>query len=104
MPLPAEETIRETLKKVQDPELHIDVVNLGLIYKIDRKEETGDVKVQMGLTSPACPYGPEIQRQVYETVSQMEGVQTTQVDITLYPPWDPRTMASDEAKDILGIF
>ena len=104
MPLPTEETIRETLKQVQDPELHIDVVNLGLIYKIDRNEEKGDIQVQMSLTSPACPYGPEIQRQVHDTTSRMEGVKSVQVNITLYPPWDPRTMASDEAKDILGIF
>ena len=104
MPLPTEEIIRETLKQVQDPELHIDVVNLGLIYKVDCEEEKASVQVQMGLTSPACPYGPEIQRQVHDTVAKMEGVKNVQVNITLYPPWDPRTMSSDEAKDILGIF
>lgn len=104
MPLPTASEINETLKKVMDPELHIDVVNLGLIYGIEPNETKGHVHVQMGLTSPACPFGPEIQRQVHETVSQMEGVKSVEVEITLSPPWDPRTMASDEAKDMLGIF
>lgn len=104
MPLPAEEQIRETLKGVLDPEIHIDVVNLGLIYGIERNEEQGIVTVRLGLTSPACPYAPELQRQVHEKVAQMEEVRSVQVEITLSPPWDPRTMASDEAKDMLGIF
>lgn len=104
MPLPSEGQILETLKTVLDPELHIDVVNLGLIYGIERREEEEKVRVQLGLTSPACPYAPELQRQVQQTVAQMEGIQNAEVELTLSPPWDPRTMASDEAKDMLGIF
>lgn len=104
MALPTTDEIREALKKVLDPEIHIDVVNLGLIYAIEPDAEKNHVHVKMGLTSPACPYGPELQRQVHETVAHLEGVTSAQVDITLYPPWDPRTMASDEAKDMLGIF
>lgn len=104
MVLPSEDQIRETLKKVLDPELHIDVVNLGLIYGVKRDEEKGHLHIQMGLTSPACPYGPELQRQAQETLSQMEGVQSAEVEIVFHPPWDPRTMASEEAKDLLGIF
>lgn len=102
--LPTEEQIREALKKVLDPEIHIDVINLGLIYGVERDEEKRYIHIKMGLTSPACPYAPELQRQVQETTSQLEGVQTCEVEITLSPPWDPRTMASDEAKDLLGIF
>lgn len=104
MPLPTENEIRETLKQVIDPELHIDIVNLGLIYNIEKNEEKGEVKVKMTFTSPACPFGPEIQRQVHETISHIGGVTSANVEVTLYPPWDPRTMASDEAKDMLGIF
>ncbi|MBI4125761.1 MAG: DUF59 domain-containing protein [Deltaproteobacteria bacterium] len=104
MALPTETQIIDNLKNVLDPELHIDVVNLGLIYGVNRDEKKNHVHVQLGLTSPACPYAPELQRQVEETVAKMEGVQTSAVEITLSPPWDPRTMASDEAKDMLGIF
>ena len=104
MALPTEAQVIDNLKSVVDPELHIDVVNLGLIYNVKRNEENNHIHIQMSLTSPACPYGPELQRQVHETVEKMEGVQATQVEITFSPPWDPRTMASDEAKDMLGIF
>lgn len=104
MPLPTEEEIVTRLKGVMDPELHIDVVNLGLIYGVERDETKGNIHVRMGLTSPACPYAPELQRQVHETVANLAGVAGVEVEITLMPPWDPRTMASDEAKDQLGIF
>jgi metal-sulfur cluster biosynthetic enzyme len=102
--LPSEEQIRETLKSVIDPEIHIDVVNLGLIYGIEKDEDAGHILVKMGLTSPACPYAPELQRQAHMTVAALPEVKNVTVELTLTPPWDPRTMASDEAKDILGIF
>ncbi|MDO8494042.1 MAG: metal-sulfur cluster assembly factor [Deltaproteobacteria bacterium] len=102
--LPSEETIREELKKVMDPELHIDVVNLGLIYGIERDEEKDHVHVRLGLTSPACPYAPQLRDDAQATVSKMENVKSAEVELTLTPPWDPRTMASDEAKDVLGIY
>ena len=104
MSLPSEEQIREALKSVMDPEIHIDVINLGLIYGIEKNEEKEQVLIKLGLTSPGCPYAPELQRMTHEAVAKMEGVKSAQVDITLSPPWDPRTMASDEAKDMLGIF
>ena len=104
MSLPNEMQIREALGQVIDPELHLDILNLGLIYGVERNEEEGHVRVEMTLTSPACPYGPELQRQTHDAVRALEGVQTVHVDIVFSPPWDPRTMASDEAKDTLGIF
>lgn len=104
MSLPTEEQIREVLKTVVDPEIHMDILNLGLVYGIQREEERGHITVTMTLTSPACPYGPEIQRQSHMVVSALPGVKSVNVDITFTPPWDPRTMASDEAKDQLGIF
>ncbi|MDO8526346.1 MAG: metal-sulfur cluster assembly factor [Deltaproteobacteria bacterium] len=104
MALPAEEQIRDALKSVIDPEIHVDILNLGLIYGIDRNEETGHVNVRMTLTSPGCPFGPEIQRQTHMVVAALPEVKSVQVEITFSPPWDPRTMATDEAKDILGIF
>lgn len=104
MPLPTEETIREALAQVVDPELHIDILNLGLIYAVERDEEAKHVRVEMTLTSPACPYGPELQRQTHDAVAQLANVSTVHVEIVFSPPWDPRTMASDDAKDTLGIF
>lgn len=104
MPLPGEAEIFEVLKGVVDPEIHIDVVSLGLVYEIDRNEETGHVNIRMTLTSPACPFGPELQRQVHAAAAALPEVKSVHVEIVFSPPWDPRTMASDEAKDILGIF
>lgn len=104
MPLPTEDQIRDVLKTVVDPEIHLDIVNLGLIYGIEKNEEKASVNVRMTLTSPGCPYGPEIQQQTHQTVAALPGVKEAKVEITFSPPWDPRTMASDEAKDILGIF
>lgn len=104
MPLPGDEAIQEALKKVIDPEIHIDIINLGLLYGIERDEDAGSINIRMTLTSPGCPYGPEIQRQAHEMVAALPEVKSAHIEITFSPPWDPKTMASDEAKDILGIF
>lgn len=104
MTLPTEEQIREILKTVVDPEIHLDIVNLGLIYGIEKNEEKSSVNVRMTLTSPGCPYGPEIQKQTHQAVAALPEVKEVNVEITFSPPWDPRTMASDDAKDTLGIF
>ena len=104
MGLPTEEQIREVLKSVVDPEIHVDIVNLGLIYGIEKDEDAGQINVRMTLTSPGCPYGPEIQRQSHMVVAALPEVKGVSIEITFSPPWDPRTMATDEAKDILGIF
>ena len=102
--LPTEEQIREALTKVVDPEINFDIVNLGLVYAIERHEETGHINVRMTLTSPGCPYGPQLIGAAEAVLREMEGVQDGTVELTFVPPWDPRTMASDEVKDVLGIF
>lgn len=102
--LPTEEQIREALKTVVDPEIHMDILNLGLIYGVEKDEEKGHIQIRMTLTSPACPFGPEIQRQAHQAVASLPEVKNVEIEITFQPPWDPRTMASDEAKDVLGIF
>jgi metal-sulfur cluster biosynthetic enzyme len=94
--------IREALKAVVDPEIGLDIVNLGLIYQV--QVEDNNVKVEMTLTSPGCPVGPMLQSQVYGVAAGFPGARNVQVDLTWTPPWDPRTMASEEAKDILGIW
>ena len=94
--------VREALKAVVDPEIGLDIVNLGLIYNVDVHEN--NIKVEMTLTSPGCPVGPMLQSQVYGICAGFPGARNVQVDLTWTPPWDPRTMASEEAKDILGIW
>ncbi|MBI4425659.1 MAG: DUF59 domain-containing protein [Elusimicrobia bacterium] len=100
--------VGKALEPVQDPEIHMSVVELGLIYgaKIEPVEEGRGkrVTVAMSLTSPACPYGPMLLAMVHGAVAKLPGVRTVDVDLTFNPLWDPRTMASEEAKDKLGIF
>ena len=101
--LPSVDEIREKLKLVVDPEIGINIVDLGLVYGIEVQED-GLVKVRMTLTSPACPLGPVIQTQARALLSMLEGVNDVKVELVWSPPWDPRTMASEEAKAELGIW
>ena len=94
--------IREALKAVVDPEIGLDIVNLGLIYNVDVHEN--NIKVEMTLTGPGCPVGPMLQSQVYGICAGWPGARNVQVDLVWSPPWDPRAMASEEAKDVLGIW
>jgi metal-sulfur cluster biosynthetic enzyme len=96
------EEILEVLKPICDPELGISVVDLGLIYDI--QVDGPNVKIQMTLTSPICPWGPELLDQVKQTVESLPFVQKAEIELVWSPPWDPRTMASEEAKMLLGIF
>ncbi len=100
-----EEQILETLKTVEDPELHLGIVDLGLIYDIavTPSTEGDDVKLKMTFTSPFCPYGPALKAQVQQQAARVPGVKSAQVDIVFTPPWDPRTMASEDAKIALGL-
>ena len=100
--------IGEALAPVQDPEIHISVVELGLIYGAQVTPSTegqgANVKVTMSLTSPACPYGPMLLASVHGALAKIPGVRDVDVDLSFDPVWDPKTMASEEAKDQLGIF
>jgi len=96
------EDVREALKAVVDPEIGIDIVNLGLIYDVAINDN--NITVKMTLTGPGCPVGPMLQSQVYGIAAGMPGARNVQVDMVWTPPWDPRSMASEEAKDILGIW
>lgn len=98
---PAE--ILESLRAVYDPEIGINIVDLGLIYGVDKLED-GAVNVAMTLTSPACPLGPVIIDQIQYVAGRLPGVENVNVDFVWVPPWDPRTMASEEAKAELGIW
>ncbi len=105
MPL-AEDTVREALKQVIDPELFVNIVDLGLIYDvaIDESEEgKTNVAIQMTMTSPACPAGPQLLGQSKEYVSKLDGVTSVDVKLVMDPPWTPDRMTED-ARDQLGIF
>ena len=103
----SEDMVFEELKKVIDPELFVNIVALGLIYVVDIKdaEEEGkkDVFIDMTMTSPACPAGPQLISNSKNVVGQLEVVNNVEVKIVMDPPWTPDKMTED-ARDQLGIF
>ena len=98
------EEIREAIKEVIDPEIGINIVDLGLIYDVLPNPETGTVDVNMTLTSPGCPAGPEITSAVWMTVKRLPGVKDCEVKLIWSPRWDPQVHASEEARLYLGIW
>jgi metal-sulfur cluster biosynthetic enzyme len=101
---PTRDQIMERLRLVEDPELRLSIVDLGLVYDADFDPETGTVNVLMTLTSPGCPLGGILQGQAYAVLKDLPGVKDVDVRITFTPPWDPRTMASDDVKAMLGLW
>ena len=102
MQVPNEELVREALKDVFDPELRMSIMELGLVY--DVSIEDGTVRVIYTLTSPGCPLGPVIDGQIQDAVMDLPGVKEVASELTFSPPWDPRTMASDDVRMQLGIW
>jgi metal-sulfur cluster biosynthetic enzyme len=126
-----EEQVRESLKQVVDPELFVNIVDLGLVYTVTVAPAAGDglassvsgdgavaeeiaaasapnaekedVFIEMTMTSPACPAGPQLIANAKQVVGRMEGVANVEVKIVMTPPWTPDLM-SEEARDQLGIF
>ena len=106
--IPPEELERLTddiiaaLKTVYDPEIPVDVYELGLIYKVDVSDDR-DVKVDMTLTAPGCPVAGQMPEWVADAVRTVEGVNDVDVDMVFDPPWDPSRM-SDEARVALNMY
>ena len=102
-----EEGIREELKKVIDPELFVNIIDLGLVYVVDiQPDQEADklkIKIDMTMPSPACPAGPQLIGQSKQVVSQMDGIGEVEIKIVMDPPWTPDRM-TDDARDQLGIF
>ena len=101
-----EDSVHAALRQVEDPELFINIVDLGLIYEVVVTEvgEKWDVAVKMTLTSPACPAGPELVANAREAIEDLgEMVREAKVEVVLTPPWTPDLM-TEEARDELGIF
>jgi metal-sulfur cluster biosynthetic enzyme len=99
---PSIDTIREKLREVKDPEIDMSIVDLGLVYDVEF--EDGDVLITMTLTSPGCPLGPVIRGEAYAKLKEIPGVKDVDVQIVWNPPWDPRTMASEDVRMALGIW
>jgi len=97
------DAVMEALRPVQDPEIRIGIVDLGLVYDAEVNEK-GEVKVKMTLTTPACPYGEMLLGMAHQSVEKVEGITKVEIVLVWDPPWDPKEMASDLAKDQLGIW
>jgi len=92
----------DALKSVFDPEIPVDIYELGLIYRVDVSDEK-DVVVDMTLTAPGCPVAGEMPGWVRDAVEKIEDVRSCTVNLVFEPPWDPSKM-SDEAKLALNMF
>lgn len=98
---PDQEAVLQALRSVIDPEIGLNIVDLGLIYTVERDDST--VNVEMTLTTPACPAGPQILREATQAIERMDGVAKANVKLVMSPPWTTDRL-SDDARDELGIF
>ena len=96
------QAVLDALQIVDDPELEISIVELGLVYDV-RFEDT-HVEVDMTLTSPGCPVAPELMAAVHRSAQSTDGVESVKVNLTFSPPWNPKEHASEDAKFEMGIF
>ncbi|MAR33932.1 MAG: aromatic ring hydroxylase [Chloroflexi bacterium] len=94
------DTVMEALRDVFDPEIPVNVVDLGLIYSVEVSD--GDVHVEMTLTAPGCGMGPYIAQQAEWRIAEIDDVEDVQVDVVFEPPWTP-DMITEEGKALLGI-
>ena len=101
-PPASREQIVEALKTVYDPEIPVDIYELGLIYEFDQSP-SGSVRIVMTLTTPGCPVAGEMPGMVAETVAALDGVGEVEVELTWDPPWTPEKMTED-ARMMLGMF
>lgn len=103
-----EDKVREQLKQVIDPELFVNIVDLGLVYTVNlapnaEATDKTDVGIEMTMTSPMCPAGPQLVANSRQVLEALEGVGKVDVKVVMDPPWTPDRMTED-ARDQLGIF
>ena len=91
----------DALKEVIDPELMVNIVDLGLVYDVEQTDAI--VNVDMTLTSPACPVGPQIMQQAKMALERLDDVEEAKIQLVMSPAWSPDRM-TDDARDQLGIF
>jgi metal-sulfur cluster biosynthetic enzyme len=89
--MPTPEAIRKAVRAVKDPELNLNIIDIGLVYDVE-VDEPGDVRIRMTLTSPGCPAGAEIIEGVKQVVGDMEGVRSVDVELVWEPYWTPEKM------------
>jgi len=99
---PIAERITDAIREVYDPEIPVNIYDLGLIYNVNVDESTGDVKIDMTLTSPACPAAQSLPLEVRRNVAKLTGVNEVDVEVVFDPPWSMELM-TDEAKLKLGM-
>ena len=104
MNTPEARAVHDALRGVVDPELDINIVDLGLVRRVDFQAEGNKVDVGLTLTSPMCPMGPQIMEAVRMKAVTVDGVEDCQVDLVWSPPWDPRQDATEDGKAALGIW
>ena len=100
--LPTEDAIIEAIASVYDPEIPVNIYDLGLIYVVEIADD-GAVKVEMTLTAPACPSAQELPEQVHQAVMAVDGVMSCHVETVWEPPWDPSRM-TEEARLQLNMY
>ncbi|GAC1363425.1 MAG: metal-sulfur cluster assembly factor [Actinomycetota bacterium] len=100
--MPSADDVREALKTVTDPEIGINIVDLGLVYDVAVSQE-GVASITYTLTSMGCPVGPLFQKEITETAAAVDGVTSVDAHVTMQPPWGPEKM-SEFAKSALGFF
>jgi metal-sulfur cluster biosynthetic enzyme len=102
-----EEMVRTALKNVVDPEIGLDVINLGLVYNVDIQDQGKKVQVDMTLTTPACPAGPQIldqaRREIIALKDVFKDLEDVNINLVWTPFWNP-SMMTDEAREELGFF
>jgi metal-sulfur cluster biosynthetic enzyme len=98
---PDDASLIDALRTVIDPELMINIVDLGLVYSINHSDRKA--LIEMTLTSPACPAGPQIISQAKMALEKIQGIDAAEIKLTMSPPWTPDRM-TDDARDQLGIF
>jgi metal-sulfur cluster biosynthetic enzyme len=102
-----EEMVRTALKNVVDPEIGLDIINLGLVYNVDIQDQGKRVSVDMTLTTPACPAGPQIIEQARREIGALKDVYQDMEDVSINQVWTPfwnPSMMTEEAREELGFF
>ena len=100
--MPTAEAIRKAIRAVKDPELNLNIIDIGLVYDVE-VDDAGDVRVEMTLTSPGCPAGAEIIADVKRVVGDMEGVRSVEVELVWEPYWTPEKM-DPRVRTFLGFY
>ena len=101
-----ESHVLDALQTVEDPELDISIVALGLVYgvRFDQRDEGTHAEIDLTLTSPGCPAAPEIMAAAHRAALQTEGLSTVHINLVWSPRWDPRVHASEDARMDMGIW